>query len=138
VVRVSDLDDAVADVLVARLLQLVGVQLGINGVAAVAEGWDWSGWVDLVGWVLSDTFLLADLVELIALNRTDSEHHLVLEPELFVLTLVSLRVRIVSLVELDDRDSLLSVLDDLLVKVFVVHDLDCRLERIVNRLSRRF
>lgn len=125
VVRVSDLDDAVADVLVARLLQFVGVQLSIEGVAAVVEGWDWSGWVHLVGWVLSDTFFLTDLVELIALNRANSEHHFVLERKLFVLTLVSLRVRIVSLVELNDGDSLLSVLDYLFVKVFGVHDLDC-------------
>jgi hypothetical protein len=76
-VCISNVDNSVTHVLVNHFLKLVSVKLGFDGTIVV-EGWSWGGRIDFVGRHLSDTFLVANGLELVAVDSTDSEHHLML------------------------------------------------------------
>ena len=133
-VCVSDVNDSIANVFVAHLLELISIKLHVNGTI-VRERWDWGRWEDFIGWELSDTFLVADRFEFIALNRADSEHTFVFEAELFILALVSFGVGISVLVELNNGNTFLSIGGDDCLVVLGVKDLYSGLSWIVKTFS---
>ena len=124
VVGGCDLNDSVADVLIAHLLELVSVQV-LAWLAIIREDWSRNRRVNFIGRELCDAFFIADGLELVALHCANSKHHFVLEAELLVLSDVAFAGGVVVLVELDDRDSLLAIVRHLLLEILRVEDLDC-------------
>ena len=72
--------------------------------------------VDLDGWLGDDTLFAADVSMGVAVNRTDAENALVLSRELLVAGL-QVTALLGAVVEVDDRDTLITVLGDLLLEV---------------------
>ena len=89
-VGASDLDDSVSNVLISHLFELVGVKF--RGGLDVVHGRNRCGRINNIRRVLRDALSGTNAAPLVAFDRADSEHFLVLDGKLLILTLVSLRV----------------------------------------------
>ena len=68
--------------------------------------------------------LLADLREVIAVNRADTEHHLVIDGKLLIFSLITALVGITILVEVHNRNTFFTVAGNLLGEVHGVEHLN--------------
>lgn len=93
-VSLSDINNTVSNELVCHLFDLVSVD-DVLGVRVVLHG-NGVGRVHLVAGELGHTLFIADGSKLHAVDRADSEHHLVLEGKLLELALVSLGLLVCS------------------------------------------
>jgi len=113
----SDLEHSRADKFVGNFLELISVKLPYCEVL----GGHWERWVhSIYRQCAFNSFLLAEVFLIRAVDSSNPQHLLMLETEFFVLALIRFRGTFLLVVELNDRDSLLTVVGDLLGEVNLV------------------
>ena len=81
-----NIDDTISNMLEGHLLQLVRVELLVSWRKILMRHGE--GRIDTIGRVLGDPFFVTDIGPFLTIYSADSQHFLLLDCELLILTLV--------------------------------------------------